>query len=123
MKPTDPRRPGGSIAGFGGSYDENQTVVDVSKAVLLDACEVAIVGGVRHGVLDPKPITALLLAGRINKTEERAHILFLLDEDGAAAIVTELIGVAHRSGWGPEFLDRVKERMDRMPTAPPEGTP
>lgn len=115
---TDPRRPGGSISGPGADdpYAENEVVIDTHDAVLLDACEVAIIGAVRGGVLDPKPITALVLIGRINKTTETARILYLLNEDGAAGIVTQLIGVAHRAGWGDEFLERVRERMEAMPT-------
>jgi hypothetical protein len=113
---TNPRKPGGGIAGPGGPYDENAVVVDTERAVILEAVEVAVVGGVRHGVLDPKPITALVLRGRINKTTERVQMLFLLNEDGAAGIVTELVGVASRAGWGKEFLDRVTARMEEMPT-------
>lgn len=114
---TDPRRvSGGSISGPGGPYGEDDVVVDVTNAVILDACEVTIVGGVRKGVLDPKPISCLLLSGRINKTTERAHVMFLMNEDGAAGIVTQLIGLASRAGWGDEFMQRVRERMEEMPT-------
>lgn len=112
---SDPRDLGGSIAGPGGPHDENAVVIDTERAVILEACEVAVVGGVRHGVLDPKPITALVLRGRINKTSERVQALYLLNEDGAAGIVTELVGVASRAGWGEEFVERVNERMKKMP--------
>lgn len=120
---TDPRRLGGAISGPGGPYDENSVVFDTQNAVILEACEVAVMGGVRHGVLDPKPITALVLRGRINKTTERVQALYLLNEDGAAGIVTQLVGVASRAGWGHEFLRRVGERMEEMPVDPPARTP
>jgi hypothetical protein len=113
---SDPRKFGGSISGPGGPYDENEVVIDTTDSVLLDACEVAIMGAVRHGVLDPKPISAMVLRGRVNKTNDRVQVMFLMNEDGAAGIVTELIGLASRAGWGNEFMDRVRERMDRMPT-------
>lgn len=113
---TDPRKLGGAISGPGGPYAENAVVIDTRNAVILEACEVAIVGAVRKGVLDPKPISTLVLRGRINKTDKRVQALYLLNEDGAAGIVTQLIGLASRAGWGPEFLDRVRERMKDLPT-------
>lgn len=113
---TDPRDLGGAIVGPGGPYDENSVVIDTTNAVILEAAEVAIVGAVRKGVLDPKPISALVLRGRINKTSERVQALYLLNEDGAAGIVTELVGLASRSGWGEEFIERVNARMEEMPT-------
>lgn len=115
MAATDPRKLGGSISGPGGPYDEDAVVLDTRNAVLLEAAEVALLGPVRKGVLDPKPISALVLRGRINKTDERVQALYLMNEDGAAGIVTELLGLASRAGWGGEFLDRVRKRMDEMP--------
>ena len=115
---TNPRKLGGAISGPGGPFDENAVVIDTRRAVILEGCEVAIVGGIRDGVLDPKPITALVLRGRINKTEERVQALYLLNEDGAAGIVTELVDVAARAGWGAEFTDRVIARLEAMPEGP-----
>jgi hypothetical protein len=112
---SDPRKLGGSISGPGGPYDENAVVIDVTNAVILEACEVAIVGAVRQGVLDDKPIVALVLRGRVNKTDDRVQVLYLLNEDGAAGIVTELVGVESRAGWGDEFTRRVRDRLDAMP--------
>lgn len=111
----DPRKLGGGISGHGGPYDENAVVIDVRNAVILDGSGVAIVGGVRDGVLDDKPIAALTLQGRVNKTTDRVQILFLMNEDGAAGIITQLIGVMSRGGWGQDFLDRIRERMKEMP--------
>lgn len=113
---TDPRRLGGAISGPGGPYDENAVVIDTVNALLLEAVEVAIVGPVRQGVLDPKPISSIVLRGRINKTTERVQLLVLTNEDGAARIVTQLIGLASRAGWGEEFVERVLERMAELPT-------
>lgn len=112
---TDPRRLGGGIAGPGGPYDENAVVIDTQNAVVLEAVEVAIVGAVRRGVLDEKPVAAVVLRGRVNKTSDRVQVLYLANEDGAAGIVTELVGLASRAGWGDEFLSRVRERMEEMP--------
>lgn len=100
----DPRRAGGDIAGPGGPHDRDAVVVDVTDAVLLDYTEVTLIRTGRRSplgpALDPEPAIGLLLAGRINKTHERAEILYLLNTDGAAAIVTELLALADRVGPG-----------------------
>ena len=56
------------------------------------------------------------LEGRINKTEERARIMYLFDADGAAAIITELYGLAARIG--PDFFAKLQERIAAMPKQP-----
>lgn len=112
---TDPRQLGGAIAGPGGPYGEADVVIDIQDSVLLDSVEVAIMGAVRGSVLDEKPICVLMLRGRINKTEDRAQVLFLLNEDGAAGIVTELLGLQSRAGWSDEFLARIDARLRDMP--------
>lgn len=111
----DPRKLGGGISGPGGPYDKDAVVIDTGNAVLLDGAVVAIVGGVRDGVLDDKPIAALTLQGRVNRTTDRVQVLFLMNEDGAAGIITELIGVMSRGGWGQEFRDLLQKRMKEMP--------
>jgi len=58
------------------------------------------------------PVLAMLLEGRINKTTDRARNLYLLNEDGAAALVTELFALAHRIG--PEFADRFTARLKHL---------
>lgn len=112
---TDPRELGGAIAGPGGPYDEHSVVFDIKRAVLLEGCEVAILGGVRDGVLDRKPISGLVLRGRINKSDDRVQALYLMNEDGAAGIVTQLIGLASRAGWGHEFVENFQKRLAEMP--------
>jgi hypothetical protein len=112
---TDPRRAGGSISGPGQPYEENAVVIDTANAVLLDHATVAIVGGVRDGVLDPEPVMALSLEGRINKTSERSNVLYLGNADAMAALVSELIGLATRAGWRDEFMERLQARLDAMP--------
>lgn len=111
----DTRALGGAISGPGGPYDEHGVVIDTRNAVILEACEVAVVGGIRDGVLDDKPISALVLRGRINKTADRVQTLYLMNEDGAAGIITQLVGVMSRGGWGEEFMERVQRRMKEMP--------
>lgn len=109
--PTDPRDLGGDIAGPGGPYDENAVVVSTESAVLLDTSNVALIAVGRDGNYEEKAV-ALVLEGRINKTQDRAKVLFLLNGDGAAAIVSELVGVAKREGaeFAADFLVALEDR-------------
>ena len=103
----DPRKTGGNIAGPGGPHDHNAVIVDTTNAVLLDSSDVCLVetgGG--------EVVLSMLLEGRINKTTDRARNLYLMNEDGAAALVTELISLAHRIG--PEFGERFTARLRHL---------
>ena len=104
----DPRKSGGDIAGPGGPKDRNAVIVDTTDAVLLDASTVSLVETPNRTA----PVLAMLLEGRINKTTERARNLYLVNEDGAAALVSELIALAHRIG--PEFGERLMQRIGSL---------
>lgn len=105
----DPRKSGGNIAGPGGPHDRNSVIVDTTNAVILDHCTVTQVE-----TLTGNPALAMLLEGRIAKTTDRARNLYLMDEDGAAALVTELLALAHRMGpeFGARFTARLKHLLD-----------
>lgn len=109
--PGDPRKAGGSIAGPGGPRDHSGVVIDTTNAVILDGAVVSLVEPHRDGVPGP-PILAMSLTGRINQTDDRTEIVYLMDEDGAAGVVTELIALASRTG--PEFLERIMVRLDNL---------
>ncbi|MDT0306852.1 hypothetical protein RM780_07730 [Streptomyces sp. DSM 44917] len=104
---TDPRRPGGSIAGPGGPRDRHGVILSADRAVLLDASMVCEVEAGEQGT-----VLAMWLGGRINRSTERAQILYLLGADGAAAIVTELLALASRIG--PDFERQLAERVQRL---------
>lgn len=103
----DPRKTGGDIAGPGGPHDRNSVIVDTTDAVLLDHSDVCLVE-----TSNGSPILAVLLEGRINKTTDRARNLYLMNEDGAAALVTELLALANRIG--PEFGHRFTARLQHL---------
>jgi len=103
----DPRKTGGDIAGPGGPHDRNSVIVDTTNAVILDASTVTQVE-----TLTGTPALAVLLEGRIARTSDRARNLYLMNEDGAAALVTELIALAHR--MGPEFGHRFTARLQHL---------
>jgi hypothetical protein len=94
----------------GDPYARGNVLLDVRKAVLMDSIDVSLVDTKREG--EP-PRLAMLLAGRINFSQGRARQLYLFDEDGAAAIVSELVALATRIG--PEFADRLMTRLEAMP--------
>lgn len=99
----DPRRLPGDIAGPGGPHDDHQVLIDTTNAVILDAAEVAIA----HNASDDTDRGVLLLAGRINQTQDRARTVYLLDEDGMAALVTEIEALMRRAA-GAGWLDRYR---------------
>jgi hypothetical protein len=103
----DPRKSGGDIAGPGGPRDRNAVILDTTDAVLLDSSDVCLMETTGGSV-----VLAMLLEGRINKTPERARNLYLMNEDGAAALVSELIALAHRIG--PEFGERLMQRISSL---------
>ena len=104
----DPRKSGGDIAGPGGPHDRDSVIIDPTNAVLLDHSTVSLVGSPG----EPRPYLAVLLEGRINRTTDRARNLYLMNEDGAAALVSELLALAHRIG--PEFSERVMARVSHL---------
>lgn len=104
---SDPRKSGGDIAGPGGPHDRNSVIIDTTHAVILDASTVTQVE-----TLSGAPALAMLLEGRIAKTADRARNLYLMNEDGAAALVTELLALAHR--MGPEFGERFEARIAHL---------
>jgi len=96
---------GGSAFGIGDAE------IDPQDAVLLDGCTVAIVG-----TADPTGAgraVAMNLEGRINKSTARSDVLYLMDLDGAAIVISELLGLIGRSG--PNALDALMERIHALP--------
>ncbi len=118
---TDPRKLGGDISGPGGPFDRYGVVVDLTNSVLMDSLTVSVVVPERDGEQGEVAI-ALLLGGRINKQPDRANVLFLMNEDGAASLVAEVMGAAARSAdFAPGFIQRVEERVRDMPTKEKPG--
>ncbi|WP_405676878.1 hypothetical protein OG292_19730 [Streptomyces sp. NBC_01511] len=118
----DPRKADGDIVGPGGPRDRHGVILDDRTAVLLDHSTVTLV----ETTNGQGPVLAALLEGRINKTTERARTLYLMNEDGAAALVSELLALAHRIG--PEFGERFTARVQQLIAddafgRPPEPSP
>lgn len=118
------RRPGEDTTGLPGSivdvvgdpHAHGGALVDARNAILLDEVDVCLV--------DPNPgepeehgRVALTLAGRVNMRDERSTVLLMFDADGAAAVVTQLIGLAVRAGdpYAAEFAGLVEARTRDLP--------
>jgi hypothetical protein len=99
---------GGSAFGLG------DAVVDVRRAVLLDEVNVVLVGVA--GSKGAGRALAMELNGRVNKSQLRSSVLYVFDEDGAAAIISELFGLAGRIS--PAFLDELLARVEALPRKP-----
>lgn len=116
MHPGNPRKAGGRFAGPGGPHDRNGIVIDATDAVLLDDVHVAMVEPYSDGRA-MLPAVALKLAGRINKTPERAESVYLMDVPSSAAVIVELMALAHGSGTAALLLENVNSGMRDMQEA------
>lgn len=101
----DPRKAGGNIAGPGGWHDHDAVIIDITDAVLMDQVTVSLMDDPDS----PKATLAVLLSGRIHKTADTSRVLYLMSEDGAALMITEIMALASRIG--PEFTERLMSRM------------
>lgn len=100
---------------IGGSpFGRDDAMIDARRAVLVDEITVVLVGTATWDQGAGRAI-GLELGGRINKSEARTQVLYLMDEAGAAAIVTELIGLAGRAGAGERFLALLDKGLDELP--------
>lgn len=116
VRSSDPRKAGGAIVTTG-----TDTLLDTRNAVIVDGAEVCKVGNPSDGVT----FMALFLEGRLNHSTDRSAILHLLGPDGAAALVSQLVGLAARMGpdFETEFRAALDARMDVADLWPaiPEG--
>lgn len=79
---------------------ENAVLLDYSEFSRLDA---------RQGEEVTRAI-AVRLSGRINKSDDRADLLFLTNVDGLAALMTEALNLAHRvPGYREAVIERLRE--------------
>jgi hypothetical protein len=99
---------------IGGSpFGRADAIIDTEQAVLLGDVAVAMVGvGRVDGV---ETAIALELGGRVNKSTTRHETLYLLDADGPAVLIAELLGVADRAH--PAFLNELLTKIAALPKA------
>lgn len=95
----------------GDAFGIGNAEIDVRRAVLLDGCTVAVVGTANPD--GAGRALALNLEGRLNKGTTRVDVLYLMDADGAAVIISELLGLAGRVGG--DFLADLLARVEALP--------
>lgn len=96
----------------GDPHARGGVVMDARNAILMDTVDVCLVDP------DPsdraaEPRLAMLLAGRVNMRDDRSQVMFMFGADGAAAVVSQLVGLAQRIG--PEFAALLARRIDELP--------
>lgn len=92
----------------------DEYALDVSDAVLLDGTVVSRVNASRAGEEAGEGATvALELSGRVNGTEDRVALLFLMPPAGFAAIVTAGLDAAERGI--PEIAEALARRLGDIP--------
>jgi hypothetical protein len=119
----DPRGASTSDPIIGGSpHGQGDALIDARAAVLLDHADVVLVDTKRES----EPVSMLLsLGGRINYSDDRTTVAYLMNGDGAAAIVSQLVGLASRAAgmhgdphgeeFAADFKLALERRMGEMP--------
>jgi hypothetical protein len=108
---------------IGGSpHGRGDALVDARAAVLLDSTEVVLIDTMRAD--DERVSMMLALAGRINYSDDRVENAYLMGPDGAAALVSQLVGLASRAAgdharggqqFAAEFKVDLERRMGELP--------
>lgn len=112
--PHDPATSGGNLVDVAGDpYARGGVLIDARKAVLLDEMDVSLVDTKR----DDRPAMMMLLQGRVNYESRRVKQAYLFGADGAAALVTQLVGLSQRAGgaFEEEFKQAFQQRLEEMP--------
>lgn len=114
VQTSDSTELGGDMAGpTDVPYERFSVVLDTRRAVIIDHTDVAMM----ENGSDGRRVATVLLQGRVNQSTDRSRVLYLMDEDGLAAIVSQCIGLAVREGgaFEAEFRRLLDERMGQMP--------
>jgi hypothetical protein len=118
----DPRTASASDPIIGGSpQGRGDALIDTRAAVLLEGVNVVLVDR-----KTPKAAMSMVLSlsGRINYADDRVTHAYLLNGDGAAGIVVELVGLAQRASsmedpngmeFAADFKVAMEERMKELP--------
>ena len=109
-----PHSGGDLVDVVGDPHAHGGVVLDIRDAVLMDTMDVALVDTKQD---DEVPAMMLLLGGRVNYQTRRTKQAYLFGPDGAAALTTELAGLAARAGglFAREFRRLFDERMSELP--------
>lgn len=93
---------------------DDSVIVDTRRAVLLSYTDVCIT---TNGS-DRREFCALMMKGRVNRSQDVSRVLYLTGPDGMAALVSQLVGLAQRKGgdFANEFGTLLNRRLKELPT-------
>jgi hypothetical protein len=100
-------------------HGQGSSLLDTRAAVLMDTVDVVLVDTKRE-----EPVSMMLaIGGRINYATDRVEHTYLFGPDGAAALVSQLVGLAARAAgadghgerFATEFQALLDERMRELP--------
>lgn len=118
----DPREhvtPGAIIDVADDPHARGGALLDARSATLLEGTDVVLVD-----TKGDEPVVMMMsLSGRVNYSHDRIEHAYLFGPDGAAALVSELVGLAaraagggnHASRFATEFQERLDQRMSELP--------
>lgn len=95
-------------------------ILDARAAVLMESIDVSLIDVAPH---ERGHVACFLaLGGRVNYSTDSVQHAYMFGPEGAAALATELIGIAGRSGahehtvgFGERFTREFAERMEKLP--------
>jgi hypothetical protein len=107
------------ILGESNPYAQRDVLLDARSAVLMDGIDIAMVDGKGGETAS----LFMVLEGRINYSENRVKVAWMFGPDGAAGLVSELLGIADRARGGDakmrryaaEFRDDLDRRIKELP--------
>lgn len=110
---SDPRgaqAPNAAIDVMGDPHAKGGVMIDARSAVLLDGMEVILM----DTKADEPLRMMLMMRGRVNYSHDRIEHAYLYGPDGAAAIVSEHLGLVGRAAQHDErFADEFEQDLDR----------
>lgn len=106
--------PGDIIGPEPDPFAEDSVIVDTRRAVLLSYTDVCVTKNESDGV----DFCALVMKGRVNRSQDVSNVLYLTGPDGMAALVSQLVGLAQRRGgdFANEFGTLLNRRLRELPT-------
>lgn len=106
--------PGDIIGPDPDPFAQDSVIVDTRRAVLLSYTDVCITTNGSDG----QEFCALMMKGRVNRSQDVSRVLYLTGPDGMAALVSQLVGLAQRKGgdFADEFGTLLNERLKELPT-------
>jgi hypothetical protein len=109
----EPHSGGAMVDVVGDPYARGGVMLDARKAVLMDSLDVCLVDTKQ----DDTPVMMLVIDGRVNYQNRRTSQAYLFDADGAAGLVSQLVGLAGRAGgrFAAEFKADLDRRIGELP--------